>query len=111
MPKCRVRSVTIQGTKYAIGYILFCYIEEDDMPVFGYIKDIIIKQEINNTLFILQPYRASTFNPHYYSYEVYPVSEHLIYLQKELADYHPLSLSKSFSLPSPTFVRTKYDIS
>ena len=68
--KFRVRSVTIQGTKYAIGYVLVCYIEEDDMPVFGSIKDIIIKQNINDTLFILQPYRVSTFNTHYYSYEV-----------------------------------------
>ena len=30
----RVRSVTIQGTKYAIGYVLVPYIEDDDLPVF-----------------------------------------------------------------------------
>ena len=106
----RVRSVTIQGTKYAIGYVLVPYIEEDDLPVFGVIKDIIIKQDLHDTLFILQPYRASTFNAHFYSYEVYPVSETLIYTQKELADHHPLCISKSFSLSSPLFVRTKYDI-
>ena len=106
----RVRSVTLQGTKYAIGYVLVPYIEEDDLPVFGVIKDIVIKQDLSDTLFILQPYRTSTFNTHYYSYEVYPVSETLIYTQKELADYHPLWISKSFSSSSPLFVRTKYDI-
>ena len=108
----RIRSVTIQGTKYAIGYVLVPYIEDDDLPVFGVIKDITIKikQDLNNTLFILQPYRASTFNAHFYLYEVYPVSETLIYTQKELADHHPLCISKSFSLSSPLFGRTKYDI-
>ena len=104
-----MKSVTIQGTKYAVGYVLAAYIEEeDDLPVFGVIKDILIKQNLNDTLFILQPYRTHTFNAHYYSYEVYPVSETLIYKYKELADHHPLCIS--FSLSSPSFVRTKYDI-
>ena len=106
-----MKSVTIQGTKYAVGYVLVAYIEEeDDLPVFGVIKDILIKQNLNDTLFILQPYRTHTFNAHYYSYEVYPVSETLIYKHKELADHHPLCISKAFSLSSPSFVRTKYDI-
>ena len=35
----RVRSVTIQGTKYTIGHVLIPYIEEeDDLLVFGVIK-------------------------------------------------------------------------
>ena len=81
-----------------LGYVLISYIEDDDLPVFGIIKDLIIKQDLNDTLFILQLYQASTFNAHFYSYEVYPVSKTLIYTQKELADHHPLYISKSFSL-------------
>ena len=67
-------------------------------------KDILIKQNLNDTLFILQPYRTHTFNVHYYSYEVYPVNDLLLLI----ADHHPLCISKAFSLSS--FVRTKYDI-
>ena len=73
-----------------LGYVLIPYIEDDDLPVFANIKDLIIKQDFNDTLFILQSYQASTFNAHFYSYEDYPVSKTLIYIQKELADHHPL---------------------
>ena len=58
-----------------LGYVLISYIEDDELPVFGIIKDLIIKQDLNDTLFILQPYQASTFNAHFYSYEVYRVSK------------------------------------
>ena len=88
-----MKSVTIQGTKYIVGYVLAAYIDEDDLPVFGVIKDILIKQNLNDTLFILQPYRTHTFNAHYYSDEVYPVNETLIYKHKELADHHPPCIS------------------
>ena len=58
----------------------------------------------------MQPYHATTFNAHYYSCEVYPVSETLIYTQNEATDYHPLCISKSFSLSSTLFVKIKYDV-
>ena len=108
---CRVKYVVVQGTKYALGYILLCYIEEeDDMPVFGKINDIIIKPQLKDTLFVLQPYRASSFNYHFHSYEVSPVDDVLIYKQTELADYHPLSICKSFTVSSSMFVRLKYHV-
>ena len=105
----RVKNVTIHGTKYAVGYVLVAYLEEEDLPVFGVIQDILLKPDICNTLFILKPYCTHIFNPHYFSYEVYPLDETLIYKQKELCDYHPLCISKSFS-SSSLYVRTKYDI-
>ena len=80
------------------------------MPVFGKIHDIIIKPQLTDTLFVLQPYRASSFNYHYHSYEVSPVDDVLIYKQTELADYHPLSICKSFSLSPPMFVRLKHHV-
>ena len=40
-----MKSVTIQGTKYAVGYVLAAYIEkDDDLPVFGV---ILIKQKLS----------------------------------------------------------------
>ena len=32
-----------------LGYVLIPYIEDDDLPVFGNIKDLIIKQDFNDT--------------------------------------------------------------
>ena len=54
---------------------------------------------------------ASRFNQHFYSYEVTPFSDQtLIYTQNELADYHPLYVTKSFYVSSTQFVRLKYHI-
>lgn len=97
----------IKGTKYAIGYMVICYYE-DDVPVFGKIKDILLQPNKDNSLFILTPFTCTRFNRHFYSYEVVATEETLIYQQEELLDYHPLYLSKSFNVSSPLFVRTKY---
>jgi len=63
------------------------------------------------TLFILTPLIPSHFNSHFHAYEVkLDQDQVLIYMQDELADYHPLYISKSFCTSSPLFVRLKYHI-
>lgn len=106
---CRVRYAVILGTKYALSYIVLCY-HEEEMPVFGKIKDIVVTPA-QECLFILTPFVATTFNTHFHAFEVSPLTEEtLIYHQRELADFHPLSTSKSFTTSSPMFVCTKYNV-
>ncbi len=102
----RVRFAEIQGTKYSKGYVVLCYVE-DDMPVFGQITDIIILPT-SVCLFVLKPLLSTAFNSHFHSFEVSPVPDILFYQQHELADFHPLCISRAFLSPSSLFVRCKY---
>ena len=83
----------------------------EDIPIFGKINDIITL--FGKCMFVSVPYIGSIFCKHYNAYEVYPNTSHyVICQQKEFADYHLLSLSKSFShsLSHKLFVCLKYNI-
>ncbi len=82
----------IRGTKYAVNYLVICYLDDDEDPVFGAIKDIIVTPR-NECLFILTPF---FYNTHFHAYEVTEVNDNqiLIYRQQELRDFHPLTISK-----------------
>ena len=101
-----MRYAEINGTKYAKGYIVSCYIE-DDVPVFGKISDIIIIRP-SLCVLVVQPYLSTTFNRYFHAYQVSPSHDILFYQQHELTDFHPLFLSKSYLSPSPVFIRCKY---
>jgi len=79
----RVRYITIKGTKYAIGYLVLCYYEEDT-PVFGRIKDIILQPNKEDSLLILTPYLTNRYNRHFSAYEVTETNGSFIYYQHEL---------------------------
>ena len=69
----------------------------DDEPVFGKILDIVVTVS-GDCLFVLEPYIVTTFNTHFNAYEVHPLeTEYLVCRHKDFADYHVLSISKSFS--------------
>ena len=105
----RVRYTLILGTKYSVGYVVLCYYE-DEMPVFGKIKDIIITPSCE-CLLVLTPLVSTAFNGHLHAYEVSPLAhDTLIYRQRELADFNPLSVSKAFKSPSPMLVCMKYHV-
>lgn len=104
----RVRSVKVDGTLYRNKMVLVCHFE-DGMPVFGEIKHIIVTHS-KEVLFILLPLISVQLNRHYHAYEVLPVpSKVLVYHPHELADYHPLTTSKSHSsVDHSTYVCMKY---
>ena len=107
----RVSYAEVFGTMYAKGDMLLCTIE-DDTPVFGKIADILIKTT-QECLFVLVPHLGTNYNCHYHSYEVQEVpNEFLVCRQQDFADFHVLSISKSFqrSLSHVNFVCLKYHV-
>ena len=107
----RFKYVIIKGTKYAVEFAVLCYFDDDKVPIFGKIKDIIYLPIDHKTLFIIDPLIPSRFNRHFYAYQVLVNQDQtLIYTQDELADYHPMHICKSFHISSPLFVRMKYHI-
>ena len=92
----RVSYADISGTKYCKGCVILCTFCDDD-PIFGKVLDIVVT-ESGNCLFVLEPYVVKTFNKHFNAYEVHPLSNgYMVCQQKDFADYHVLSISKSFS--------------
>lgn len=98
----------INGTRYAVGYIV--YYDDDESPVFAKICDIVILPNTTTSIFILSLFITQRFNEHYHAYEVSPTTNTVICHQNDLADYHPLSISRSYILTSPMFVRVKYNV-
>jgi len=91
-----------------VGYILCCLFD-DGVPVFGRIEDIVSTP--TGTLFITSQYKTMAFNMHFHAYEINATNDELLILrQEELADYHPLHISKSYNALSPMYIRTKYHI-
>jgi len=74
---------------------VLCYYD-NDLPVFGNIRDVILQPNKEDTLLILTPYITEKYNRHFSAYEVKEVDGTSIYHQHELVDYHPLYLSKLF---------------
>lgn len=92
----------IKGTKYAKGSILLCKFHDD--PLFGKVLDILVTSS-GDCLFILAPLVVSTFNGHYNAYEVELLSdEFMVCRQEDFADFHVLSLSRSFDMNLSLFV-------
>ena len=101
--------VNIYGTKYLKGSVLLCAFCDDD-PLFGEVLDILATAS-GDCLFILTPFIVTTFNKHFNAYEVEPMrNDYLVCRQKDFADYHVLSISKSFNraLCIKNFVCMKY---
>ena len=42
------------------------------------------------------PHVTTSFNMHYHAYEVQPKIDYIVCRQKDFADHHPLTISKSF---------------
>ena len=79
---------------------------EDEMPVFGKVVTILVKEQDP----VLKCYQSTSFDCHTHCYIVQATDRHIATTQSKLSDYHPLMLSKSFTVSSPLFVRLKHDI-
>lgn len=105
----RVSYANIDGTKYSKGCVLLCTFWKDD-PLFGKLVDLIVSKE-NICWFIMQPCIVKRFNHHYNGYEVEQSNEYFVCQQQDLADYNPLTISKSFDLAvHSNFVIIKYHV-
>lgn len=84
---------------------------DEEFPIFGKIFDIIIVD--GKCMFVSVPYLVSNFCRHFNAYDVYPdSSNYVVCQQKDLVDYHVLSLNKSFahSLSHKSFICLKHSI-
>ena len=78
--------------------------------MFGKLIDLIVTEE-NICWFIMQPCIVKQFNEHYNGYEVELKDEYFACQQEHLADYNPLTISKSFDLTVlSSFVVMKYHV-
>jgi len=109
--QCRVSYAKINGTKYSIGNILLCGFYNDDQPGFGKLVDIVSLKDLY--WLILKPCLIKKFNEHYNAFEIeVQIHEHIVIQQEDLADHHPLTISKSFNsaLKHSDFVVLKYHV-
>ena len=106
----RVSYANINGTKYSKGCVLLCTFWKED-PLFGKLVDLIVSEE-NICWFIMQPYIVKQFNQHYNGYEIeLSNAGYFVCQQQDLADYNPLTISKSFDLTvHANFVVIKYHV-
>lgn len=79
------------------------------MSVFGKVVAIVLT-ESQDPLFLLSVYNTTIFSQHFHSYVVIPTDSKTVIHQSKLADYHPLQISKQFSVSSPMFVCLKYHV-
>lgn len=107
----RVSFVEKFGTRYCIGSVVFCAID-DHTPLFGKIKDILVLPS-QNCLFTLVPYEGTYFCSHFNAYELHCMDfNYLLYSQEDLIDHRTLSISKSFSrlLSHKRYLCLKYHV-
>ena len=82
----------ITGTHYKQGVFFF----QIRKAVFRKIVDIIMTK-FSDCIFILITYIGINFHTHYNAFEVHADATHyIVYRQRDLTDYHSLSLSKSY---------------
>ena len=92
-----------------MGYVVCCFINDDEVPTFGCIEDIMNIR--SGSIFVISQYKILTFNIQFHPYEVTLMhNELLVMQQQDLADYLPLEIYKSFSVSSPMYIRTKYHL-
>ena len=93
--------------QWVIWYVVSVMMIE--VPTFGHIEDIISTR--SGSIFVINQYKTLTFDTHFHAYQVTLMHNELLVMvmqQKELADYHPLEIHKSFSVSSPMYIHTKY---
>ena len=54
----RARYTTIKGTKYAVGFVVCCFINDDEVPTFGCIEDIMNIR--SGSIFVISQYKILT---------------------------------------------------
>ena len=91
----RVSYAEINGTVYKKKTCVLHFFDEE-IPIFVVVSDILVTLS-GDCLFVLIPYVGNSFFPHFNAYEVWPNhSAYIVCRQRDLADHHPLTISKSF---------------
>ena len=106
---CRVKWVTLYGTKYQPGMIV---VEGHDglMPTFAQIKSLLALPD-KRVFFLCKRVNVLRFVQHLWAFEVIVINTECVLDYNSLYDHHPLDLySIMYDQASRTFVRPKYHI-
>ena len=109
----RVYWVTKNTLKYSIGTIVTLAIGDDDLPVFGEVKEILL-YNTSMIIFLTEELSTDQFHHHYHAYEVSRREHKKMHVTQfsSLVDHVPLSLLKSCDvlLFDSYFVLPRYNI-
>ena len=81
--------ISIQGTKYKVGCIVWIGIDEEEMPKFAQVKAFVVlavQQRFEDLWFITEELSTTSFNPHVNAYEISP-KEDIVLLKQHLLPY------------------------
>jgi hypothetical protein len=94
---------------YKPGAILV--LSNELLPEFGEIQNILV-YNTSHCLFMCKLYVTNCFNPHFHSYEVYPIdpARTTFTTQSNLFDYHVVAMHSLSSFPHFKFVTLKYHL-
>jgi hypothetical protein len=104
--------ISIQGTKYKVGCIVWIGIDEEEMPKFAQVKALcIVQQRFEDLWFITEEFSTTSFNPHVNAYEISP-KEDIVLVKQHLLPYTlPLHLiRKDEGGINKTYVCPKYQL-
>ncbi len=74
--------------RYAINDYLIVSWQEDDLPLFGKVEDIVVIEE--KALFCVSKYQTHGFDHHFHCYVITKVEERLSCWLSDIIDYQPL---------------------
>ena len=106
---CRCDWIEWKGSKYYRGDYVLCGFQENDLPQFGKVYDMILAKE--ETFLCITVYITEGIDTHYHSYVILPSPEkRLIYVNEEsklLGTLHPLRSHFLRATPRKEYLVTK----
>ena len=107
---CRCDWVEWRGSKYYQGDYVLCGFQQDDMPEFGKVFDILLVK--NEAFLCASIYTTKGTDAHYHSYVIAPSHGKRLILISECNDYlgslHPLRAHSLKATPGNEYIVTKY---
>lgn len=96
-------SVNFNGIDYKSGMIYVLKLGDNNLPLFGEIVDIHLKE--NHVFLLLQQYQSVIFDDHYFAYDVVPQIKKILKPIDEIPDIHPCMMIKK---KKRMFIITRY---
>lgn len=110
---CRLKWVSILGTKYKVGCMLNIGCDEIDNPTFGkVIKICVVNKNVRDIIFAISKLNTAGFSTHYQSFEVATHGRQLdLVHHKDLESFLPLSLTKPYGVKTRNkYIVQRFDI-
>lgn len=109
----RLKWMSVQGTKFKVGCIIWLGHDEEEMPRFALVKEIsIVQQDLQNLWLVTEGLLMTSFNKHVNAYEVKTSEENLVLVKQQDLPYGlPLHLITTKEAGQvKTYVCPKYQI-